>query len=710
MTMMQEPSAMAENDASSGAVSHRVDLVRQRLLRRLNWSAIAIVACVFPLSVWLVPAGAATSIAVQVTALVCAAGIAAEVLRRRRHFLSAAWTQVSTHVLVAVILVLALGSVTRPYSALFPVTVAVSRMLLGRRASILVAVGCVAFLVPVAWFEHMGALAHEPIPASPLPSVVAWIALSALIWMTTSASIDAFEAALERERQVVERLQGEVRATALVASLARTAIHASDTREFGRGMMRRLREAFDASGVFVLRPHGAQVDLFGLSGERPSDAVEGGAALLELLDSLSDEAEVRPLGAVLGATGDEHGVVAKVSDGREKAGVLVMRGANDPERARPVVTAAAAVLSAALERDRQRAELALGQKLDAAGQLAGSVAHRLNNVLAALSGSAEALGDPSVPASELRDEIMAQVEAGRLITRHMLAVSRSTVRHPEQLDMQEVLTREAEGMRILWPSSIHVRVNADRNLYLLFDRAEFEEILACLTLNARDAMPAGGVLTLRARRGRLDDRPACEIEVHDTGAGMSEATLARAVEPFYTERVGHAGLGLSTVQAAVARVGGALHLESQQGEQSFTRVRILLPFDLDPRDSLAGAEPVAPGGYVLLVDDEAMVRRSLSRMLNRAGFEVIEAEDGQEALRVLSERTDVRLVLTDLLMPLVGGEVVAEAARERGLKVIVMSGFPDDEEKFAGHYEFLLKPFRMGDMVGLVRRMVDDGG
>ena len=256
------------------------------------------------------------------------------------------------------------------------------------------------------------------------------------------------------------------------------------------------------------------------------------------------------------------------------------------------------------------------------------------------------------------------------------------------------------------------------------DRNQLELALLNLVVNARDAMPDGGVLTITADAPRpaeplppdLEPGAYLRLSVQDTGAGMDEATLARAVEPFFsTKGLGKGtGLGLSMVHGLAAQLGGALRISSRPGVG--TRIELWLPraapgdVPVEPYEGRRQAAVTAESGLVLLVDDEELVRSSTAQMLGEMGYAVVEAESAGEALDLLDGGLDVQLVITDHLMPGMTGVELIEVLRRRKVRapVLLASGYAD-VEGLAADLPRLNKPFRQAELAAKLDEMLEDG-
>ncbi len=366
-------------------------------------------------------------------------------------------------------------------------------------------------------------------------------------------------------------------------------------------------------------------------------------------------------------------------------------------------------------RDREE-ELRHSQRLEAVGKLAGGVAHDFNNLLTVINGHARFALEKLEAGDPVRDDVVEIERAGgraATLIQQLLAYSRRQVLHPRLLDPNAVV-RDLQGMlrRVIGE---HIRVEtrlAEEELRVEADRGQLEQVITNLVVNARDAMEDGGVLTVEtavvelgegdARISRWDVEPGeyVLLRVTDTGRGMSEAVLERAFEPFFTtkEQGKGTGLGLATVFGIVKQSGGHVVIASAPGVG--TRVDVILPRaegdapQEDAEEHPAG-ETDAPGSTVLVVEDEAAVRKLAVRILVREGCTVLAAGNGEEALEVLgSHDGPVDLVLTDLVMPLMGGRELADRLGEvrPDVPILFMSGYDDAQVAEIGH-DLISKPF-----------------
>jgi two-component system, cell cycle sensor histidine kinase and response regulator CckA len=372
-------------------------------------------------------------------------------------------------------------------------------------------------------------------------------------------------------------------------------------------------------------------------------------------------------------------------------------------------------------------QLRQAQKMEAVGRLAGGVAHDFNNLLTAIQGHAELLladlPTGHVMAGDV-DEIRRAAERATSLTRQLLAFSRRQVLQPRLLNVNEVVSDMERMLRRLIGSDIRLETGlADGLQPVLVDPGQLEQVILNLALNARDAMPAGGVLGLATDNvRRLDDdgveRAFVHLSVRDTGEGIAPELVEKIFEPFFTTKaLGRGtGLGLSTVYGIVRQTGGNIVVHSDLAAGTVfdiflpaaDRTRPAVERTPDPRPS-----PTAGSETILLVEDEAAVRRLAVRILQRHGYRVIEAANGGEAIR-LARTADapIDLLLTDMVMPGIGGRELAGllAAERPGLRVLFMSGYT--EEAIMKHgvvvrgAGFIEKPFSPALLARRVRQIL----
>lgn len=384
------------------------------------------------------------------------------------------------------------------------------------------------------------------------------------------------------------------------------------------------------------------------------------------------------------------------------------------------------------ERKDLEDQLRHSQKMEAIGRLAGGIAHDFNNLLTAIAGysdfALESLDDKSAAALDI-GEVRKAADRASSLTRQLLAFSRRQVLRPEVLSLNEVVSDMEAMLRRLIGENIRLAVTLDPTLQLVqLDRGQIEQVLMNLALNARDAMGGGGDLILTTKNVELDATRADShglgpgsyvmLVVSDTGCGMDAETRSRAFEPFFTtkEHGKGTGLGLATVYGIVKQSGGSILLDSTVDKG--TVFTILLP------RAWEGAKTVKPTGSgsdrlegsetILLVEDEDIVRDLVRKMLEQAGYEILVASDGRQALALSKEHeASIDLLLTDVIMPGMNGRELAERLwfSRPEMKVLYMSGYTDsrvfDPEMLDTGSAFLHKPFTMTDLTGKVREVMD---
>jgi PAS domain S-box-containing protein len=385
------------------------------------------------------------------------------------------------------------------------------------------------------------------------------------------------------------------------------------------------------------------------------------------------------------------------------------------------------------ERTRMEARLRQSGKMEAVGQLAGGVAHDFNNMLMAIGGFAtllEGAVPDGEPASHLR-EIRRATERASHLTRQLLAFGRRQVLHPEALDLSEVARGASEMLRRLIPAHVRMELRLGPGLHRVeADRGQLEQVLMNLLVNARDAMPDGGAVFVETSNRRVAEHDAdhpwvapgdyVALVVRDTGRGMDAEVLEHIWEPFFTtkDRGAGTGLGLSTAYGIVRQSGGHIWAESDVGIGStFT---VLLPrvspspSALAAGDAASALAPRAPGAVVLLAEDEDAVRTLVRMALSGAGHTVLEARNGTEALRLAAAHpVPVDLLLTDVVMPGMGGRELAERLSERSptTPIVFLSGYAGDalaeEGSLPPGTEFLQKPVDLDVLLGAVARVLE---
>ncbi len=401
--------------------------------------------------------------------------------------------------------------------------------------------------------------------------------------------------------------------------------------------------------------------------------------------------------------------------------LIVMRDITDEQRTTEVLK-------------RTQDQLRQAQKMEAIGQLAGGVAHDFNNILSVILGYADLVGEglaPADPRASAMAEMRAAAERGAGLTRQLLAFSRKPVLQPKLLDLNRVVTRAESLLRRLIGADVALIVRLDGQAGTVrADPGQLEQVIMNLAVNARDAMPEGGRLSIETSIADLDaeefdDARAASpgryavLTVRDTGCGMDEAVLERVFEPFFTTKdAGRGtGLGLSTVYGIVTQSGGHLRVTSIPG--AGTTFTIFLP-QADALDESADA-PSRPAvsavrpERILLVEDEAPVARLVERVLRDHGYQVVRTASAAEALAAVARERAFDLVLTDVVLPGQSGRALVDELRVNtpGLRALFMSGYTEDTMARHGvgaQVEFLHKPFTVASLTRRVRDVLDGRG
>jgi two-component system cell cycle sensor histidine kinase/response regulator CckA len=385
------------------------------------------------------------------------------------------------------------------------------------------------------------------------------------------------------------------------------------------------------------------------------------------------------------------------------------------------------------ERKRLEEQLLQSQKMEAVGQLAGGVAHDFNNILTAIVGYTDLLA--SELASNVRqledlEEIRKAARRAAALTRQLLAFSRKQVLEPRIIDVNAVVLNLDKMLRSLISENIELKTDLADNLGAArADPNQIEQVIMNLAINARDAMPDGGTVTIETGNVTLDDAYAAQhvsvipgeyvmLAVSDTGCGMDEKTKSRIFEPFFTTKPAGrgTGLGLSTVYGIVKQTGGNIWLYSEPGKGTTFKIYLpaiaALPEDIG---KVAPAEaPRRGAGTVLVVEDDEQLRRLTHRALDAQGYTVLVADRGGTALDIARRhKGEIDLLLTDVIMPDTNGRKLAETIRAArpGMRVLYMSGYPDGAIASHGMLEpgvaYLAKPFTTEAITRKVREVLE---
>lgn len=510
----------------------------------------------------------------------------------------------------------------------------------------------------------------------------------------------------------------------LMAAAIRDVTAARRTEQKFRAVLASAPDAIigvDASGAIELV--NAQAErLFGWSAEelvgRPIETLVPDAAHERHRRHRHDYAhdpQVRPMGAGISLSGRRR-------DGTEFPAEISLSAVVQGEV--ELVLAAVRDITERIELEKERRARAAQQRqeqshrLESLGQLAGGVAHDFNNLLGVILNYATLIGRSVTDETVSADlgEIQAAAERGAALTRQLLTFARRDVVHTEPVEVNEVVEGVASMLSRTLGEHVALSLELGRGpLTVMADRHQLEHVLLNLALNARDAMPEGGSLTIRSERHHEPGAPVDTVvlRVCDTGTGMPPDVVARAFEPFFTTK-SHSegsGLGLATVYGIVRRSGGTVQIDSEPGVG--TAVTIGLPATSLPTavSRVEGTEHLGGHERVLLVEDEEALRVGTARLLSAHGYDVAVAGDGVEAVELLerlARRGDhVHVVLTDVAMPRMRGDELALRVSERhpDIPLVFMSGHEADATRLAG--PVLAKPVAQHTLLRALREVID---
>jgi PAS domain S-box-containing protein len=386
------------------------------------------------------------------------------------------------------------------------------------------------------------------------------------------------------------------------------------------------------------------------------------------------------------------------------------------------------------ERKKTEARFLRAQRLESIGQLAGGIAHDLNNILAPIMMGAalvrETIADPEAQAR--LDMIESNAKRGANIIRQLLVFSRGLEGPKAPVSLNQTVRELGRIIRETFPKSVVFRTRAAPDLWLVEgDQTQLDQVLLNLCVNARDAMPNGGALTVETGNTTLDEReaqatpsakpgPYVLVRISDTGTGIPAEIMERIFDPFFTTKGPDkgTGLGLSTVLGIVKGHGGFLRVHSEigQGTQFEVYLPAMPPANASSVSAQTGPAPRGQKQMVLVIDDEKAVREVVCKTLENGGYRVLAAANGAEALMVYSQyEKEIQVVITDMMMPVMDGSAAILVLRKRnpGLKIVAISGVESARQREAqalGVHAFLLKPFTTETLLSTLGDLLRSAG
>lgn len=396
------------------------------------------------------------------------------------------------------------------------------------------------------------------------------------------------------------------------------------------------------------------------------------------------------------------------------------------------LSAVGKALAGIIKRDRIEAQLLQSQKMEAIGQLAGGIAHDFNNLLTAIIGYGEMLRE-NIKEDDLSigylDQMLSAARKAANLVQDILAFGRKQVLNVQPVDLNQIVQKVVKFLRILLREDIEIKTILTKNqLIVMADENQIERVLINLATNARDAMPDGGVLTIETEVAELDENylrshglhnqgSYALISVSDTGKGMDKKTMERIFEPFFTTKKGGTGmgLGLSIIYGIIKQHKGHINVYSEIDKGTIFKIYLPLSEAKPEKTEIELEEPITGGSETLLVaEDNGDVRNFIRSALENAGYRVIEACDGEEAVRKFCENMgSIDLVLLDIVMPRRSGIDAYEEIRslQSNMKAIFMSGYAEDtihqKPILNKNLKFISKPFAVNKLLEKIREVLD---
>jgi signal transduction histidine kinase/ActR/RegA family two-component response regulator len=575
-------------------------------------------------------------------------------LLRRRYLLASAWFY-STFIFVTMSATLWLfGGLTAQNSGSFILVVLIAGFVIGGRGALVFAVLSIVMGAFVLVAENSGRL---PEPVLRLGPEEVWAGLL----VNTTASALLVHLALRRLLNALRTARDRERFAAGLAEFGRKVVGIADRDAVYQATLQFTSEVLSVERAVII------VRL-----KEPTEPVVLAFFPRTKATEVQDDFSAWTSAEIL--SGDEPTVLA------------VRLEAGDPAPGTEgFLQTLAQVAGTAITRAAAEEELRQAQKLEVVGLLAGGIAHDFNNLLTSMLGAAKLMqrGSANADNSDLLDVILRGGERASLLTKQILAFASNQPSSPTNLDLNRVVADLIAMLRRVIPERISIGAAACSDRIVVFtDRSQLEQVILNLVVNARDAIEEGGHIELTTCIETNDDETStATLTVKDDGRGMEPAVAERIFQPFFTTKQGQGGtgLGLSTVKRIVDGFGGRTEVESRLGEGS--AFKVYLPAVLEAHEVQGSTVPtsahVAFHAKVLLVEDEPTVRRVLSRALEESGLTVIGVEDGRSALELIDSGAEFDVVVSDLVMPRMGGGRLANILAERhgSLPVVLLSGY-----------------------------------
>ncbi len=466
--------------------------------------------------------------------------------------------------------------------------------------------------------------------------------------------------------------------------------------------------------------------------DKPMPAYPSDIVVHEDKAALSDAVHRYASGSASGVSGMRGDVTVRLQSAPEEPVSIKLSGVRGLGEAAVLLS-----LKDSSEETKLKRQIAQATKMQAVGQLAGGVAHDFNNVLTAIIGHCDLMLMRHAPGDSDYDDIQ-QIKnnsnRAASLTRQLLAFSRQQTLRPQVLQLPDIVSEVSNLLKRLLGETVKLEVMHDRNLGLVrADPGQLEQVIVNLVVNARDAMPDGGTVTISTRKVTAADVRRMQSEilpigeyssliVADTGSGIAPEHIGKIFEPFFTTKaVGKGtGLGLSTVYGIIKQSGGYIFAESDIGQG--TSFVIYLPVHEAREGEASGRKKEKlrikenwGSGTLLLVEDEAMVRTVAQRALERQGYTVLTANDGEEGLERLQGNADIDLVISDVVMPNMDGPKMAEQIRQiyPDLPILFMSGYAEEQLRKSidiSNMHFLPKPFSVTQIAEAVQEALTLSG